>query len=774
EHGGAVRSVHSGPIVGLVSQLVLLAALAATVGLGAAGWSVGILYAIAVNALLARAVIRRGTHGLGPADWVTLTRATLIGGVTALTADVVDRPTPVTVLVSLATVALVLDAVDGRVARRTRTASTLGARFDMEVDAFLILVLSLYVAPGVGAWVLAIGMARYALVAARLFLPWLRASAPPRRWSKVVAAIQGIALTVAAAGILPQLTVGIILLVALVLLGESFGAEVWWLWRHRQGDQGQTMSKAAAVTVLAGLIIWFVLAVPTRLSLVTPVAFISIPLAGLLIVAVAVLSPRAVRRVTAVAVGVLLGLLTIVKALDLGFWAVFDRKFDLLNDWFYFGPGVDVLGDSIGRVGSIAVAAAAVAVAIAAVIIMPWAMIRVTRAVTKNRRVSIRAVVALGVVWIVFAITGLQLGPGVRVASTDAVSMVYDQLHSLGEDLADRSVFADQIADDPLRDTAADSVLTGLRGKDVVVAFVESYGRSAVHGTSFSPGIDAVLRDGTRRLDAAGFSSRSAFLTSPTFGAGSWLAHATVQSGLQVDSQQRYNQLLTHQRLTLTEAFSRAGWRTVFDVPANTVDWPEGEKFYGFDTLYDSRNVGYHGPKFGYAPMPDQYVLAALHRLELAPANRLPVMAEVDLVSSHHPWTPLPHLVDWNQIGDGAIFNGMPEQGESSQEAFHDPAAVRALYGQSIQYTLDTLFSFLTTYPNPNLVVIMVGDHQPHSYVSGQKPGHDVPISIIAHDASVLQQISGWNWQDGLLPSPAAPVWPMSAFRNRFLGAFSG
>ena len=767
-----MRSVQRGPIVGLVSQLGLLAVLAATLGLGAAGWSVGILYAMVSNALLGRAIIRRGTRGLGPADWVTLIRAGLVGGVTALVADSVDRTTPVAVLVSLATVALVLDAVDGRVARRTRTVSTLGARFDMEVDAFLILVLSLFVAPAIGPWVLAIGLARYAFVAASLFLPWLAASAPPRFWSKVVAAIQGIALTIAAADLLPRLVESIILLAALALLGESFGREIGWLWRHRRSDQRPVVSRAAALAVTAGLIIWFVLAVPTRLSLITPVAFICIPLAGLIIVAVVLVSPPALRRAAAVVVGVLLGLLTIVKALDIGFSAVFDRQFDLLNDWFYFGPGVDVLSDSIGRAGSIAVAVAAVAFAVAAVITLPWAMVRLTRAITNNRRRSIRVLVTLGLAWILFAITGLQLGPGVRVASTSAIGLVYSQLHGLGDDLADRSTFAAQIADDPLRSAPTDSLLSSLRGKDVLLAFVESYGRSAVQGTSFSSGIDAVLEDGTRRLDAAGFSSRSAFLTSPTFGAASWLAHSTLQSGLRVNSQQRYNQLLTHKRSTLTEAFSRAGWRTVFDVPANTIDWPEGAKFYGFDTLYDSRNVGYRGPKFGYAPMPDQYVLSAFHRLELAPAGRSPVMAEIDLVSSHHPWTPLPHLVDWNQVGDGTIFNGMPEQGESSEEAFQDPEKVRALYGQSIQYTLNTLFSFITTYPNPNLVVIMVGDHQAHSYVSGDRPGHDVPISIIAHDPAVLQQISGWNWEDGLLPSPTAPVWPMGQFRDRFLAAY--
>ena len=60
---------------------------------------------------------------------------------------------------------------------------------------------------------------------------------------------------------------------------------------------------------------------------------------------------------------------------------------------------------------------------------------------------------------------------------------------------------------------------------------------------------------------------------------------------------------------------------------------------------------------------------------------------------------------------------------------------------------------------------------QPSRVVPG-RPGHDVPISIIAHDAAVMRQIAGWGWVDGMRPTTAAPVWPMSAFRNRFLGAF--
>ncbi|MGH8960912.1 MAG: CDP-alcohol phosphatidyltransferase family protein [Jatrophihabitantaceae bacterium] len=229
-----MRVVQPGPIAGLLSQLAVIAAIAASIGLSARGWIVGISFGVIANLLLARGLARHGAGGLRPADRVTLTRATLVGGVATLVADSFGRPTPVAMLLGLTVLALVLDGVDGWVARRTRTASTLGAHFDMEVDAFLILLLSVYVARSSGAWVLAIGTARYAFLAAGWVLPWLRETLPARYWRKVVAAIQGIVLTIAAAGVLPGLVTEAALVVALGLLAESFGRDVWWLWcRHR-------------------------------------------------------------------------------------------------------------------------------------------------------------------------------------------------------------------------------------------------------------------------------------------------------------------------------------------------------------------------------------------------------------------------------------------------------------------------------------------------------------------------------------------------------------
>ena len=185
--------------------------------------------------------------------------------------------------------------------------------------------------------------------------------------------------------------------------------------------------------------------------------------------------------------------------------------------------------------------------------------------------------------------TGVQAVEGAPVASTSAASLTVDEVQLVRADLADQREFAREIEADAYaerRPRPAGSLLAGCAGKDVLLVFVESYGRVAVQDTSYSAGIDAGARPGHRRAGGGRLPRRSsAFLTSPTFGAGSWLAHATLQSGLWVDSQRRYRQLLGADRLTLTDLFGRAGWRTVFDVPANTEDWPEGKDFYGFQRL---------------------------------------------------------------------------------------------------------------------------------------------------------------------------------------------
>lgn len=231
---GRLSTALRGPVAGAGVQLAQLAVLSAGWGLGLAGWLAGFVYGLVSNTLLATALYRASARRLGPANAVTLFRSTLVGSVTALAAaDLGGRPAAPAVLVSIATTALILDAVDGWVARATGTVSALGARFDMEVDAFLLAVLSVFLTPSLGPWVLAVGGMRYAFVAAGWVLPWLRAPLPPSLARKAVAAAQGIALVVASAGVFGPLTESVLVGLALALLVWSFGRDVVWLWRRR-------------------------------------------------------------------------------------------------------------------------------------------------------------------------------------------------------------------------------------------------------------------------------------------------------------------------------------------------------------------------------------------------------------------------------------------------------------------------------------------------------------------------------------------------------------
>jgi hypothetical protein len=200
------------PAAGLGAQLSLLVLLwAAGVCLGFAGWLAGAVYALVVWAVLGAALRRSRIRSFGAANGVTLARATLVGCVTAIVAQTFWERESVTALVVIATVALVLDAVDGHVARRTGTTSGLGARFDMEVEAM-----------------------RYAFVAAGWAVPWLRAPLPGSMAGKTVAAMQGIVLVFAAADVAPRPVGYVAVASALACLCWSFGRDVVWLWRNRQ------------------------------------------------------------------------------------------------------------------------------------------------------------------------------------------------------------------------------------------------------------------------------------------------------------------------------------------------------------------------------------------------------------------------------------------------------------------------------------------------------------------------------------------------------------
>ena len=245
-----MRAFRALPVDSAVTQLVLLGALGWAAPVGGAAVAISFGCALVGLALLSRGLAGQGRRGLGPADHVTVTRATLACAVAALTAQsllghahLLGQGPPLrhghpTMLVAVAGLALVLDAVDGWVARHSRTETPLGARMDMEVDAFLILVLSVAASVVVGWWVLAIGAFRYGFLTATWVAPWLGGAVPPRWSRKAVAALQGVVLTVVTAQVLPRGACVAALAVALALLAWSFGTQVAELWPSRQRRVG--------------------------------------------------------------------------------------------------------------------------------------------------------------------------------------------------------------------------------------------------------------------------------------------------------------------------------------------------------------------------------------------------------------------------------------------------------------------------------------------------------------------------------------------------------
>jgi phosphatidylglycerophosphate synthase len=769
---GVLPAVRLAAIGGMLATAALLGVVSATAGLGLAGWIAGLVTGAAAAALLVTVRMRSDEPAIHAADWVTLTRIVLIAGVTGLVADSFGRSVSMTALVTLSSVALALDAVDGLVARRTGTGTPLGARIDGEADAFLIGVLSIFVSRDYGSWVLVIGAARYALLLAGWLIPWLRAPLPPRFWRKVVAAVQGIVLTVAASGVPSRLLGMIAVAVALLLLAESFGRDVIWLYRTGAGQRTRRTVRITVLVLALGLL-WFDLVAPDRSWDFSFGAFVRLPVEILVLVAVALVLPPWPRRIVAAVAGILLSVLTLDKILNVAMYEEVDRAFNPLNDWSSIRPAAGVVRDAIGTTLTnvvLVVIWVGIALLVAAI---TAATIHVTAVAARHRRGTVRGLAAVTAIWGLSAALSLQLTPGSPVASTSATALAVSQVSAFRAALSDpRRFTAATRSPDPEAAIPASDLLTGLRGKDVLIVFVESYGQVAVRGSSFSPGVDAVLSQQNGMLTRAGWSTQSAWLTSPTFGGISWLAHSTLQSGLWVNSNQRYNELLASQRFTLSDAFKKAGWHTVADDPTDNPNWGPGTSFYHYDQLYNQKNVGYQGPKFSYSQMPDQYTLAEFQRNELKPGHQ-PVMAEIDTTSSHLPWAPLPKMVPWNKVGNGSIFDPQPAQSESSTTVWRNQNTVKQFYGMSIQYSLTALTSWVTELNDPNLVLIFMGDHQPHTAVSGSGATHDVPVSIVTRAPSVLEQMSSWHWQDGLIPNLGAPLEPMDAFRNQFLNTFS-
>ncbi|QUC59827.1 sulfatase [Streptomyces sp. A2-16] len=544
----------------------------------------------------------------------------------------------------------------------------------------------------------------------------------------------------------------------------------WFGWRRRYPRTARGVS--VGTSVLAGLLVLLVLLFPNRLDHMNLRSFFRLPVEAIVIAAVLLVLPPRARRIAAVLFGLFLGLFTVLKFMDMGFYQTLARPFDLVFDWIMLGNATDWLRESFGRTGEVLAVTGVIVLFLALLALCTWAMVRLTNLMSRHRQTAVGTTLVLGTVWVTCFTVGVQFG-GVSFATKGNTEFLANRVQHVRNGLGDAKVFEKESAVDAFAATPPDQLLTGLRGKDVLFTFIESYGRVAIDDPAMAPEIDATLKQGDATLKSAGFASRSGWLSSPVTGAGSWMAHSTFLSGLWVKNQQRYLNLTSSDRATLTSYFRKTGaWRTVGIVPGVRKSWPEG-KYFGLDHIYDSTHLGYKGPYFSWTPVPDQFSLEAFQKLEHGKKNRDPIMAEIILASSHNPWSPIAHMIDWNDLGDGSVFEQIKKEGTNPTEVWKSQERVRTEYRKAIQYSVDSLTQWMQRYGDENTVLVFLGDHQPVPTVTKGSTSKDVPITIVAKDPKVLDRVADWNWTDGLKPADNAPVWGMDKFRDRFMTAFA-
>ncbi|MGW1268835.1 CDP-alcohol phosphatidyltransferase [Streptomyces sp. NPDC002491] len=544
----------------------------------------------------------------------------------------------------------------------------------------------------------------------------------------------------------------------------------WWRWRGRHPRAARAVWWT--VTVLAFGLVLGALLLPNRISGLEVNRFTRLPVEAIIGAALLLALPRRPRTVVAVLGGVLLGALTVLNVLDMEFTEYLGRDFDLVLDWGLLDDAQSYVADSMGRATAVGAAIGLVLLVVLLSALMALATVRISNLMARDTRRATRATLIAATAWVTCSVVGLQIA-GMPVASHRSADTLVKKARQVRQTIKDEATFGKEVRHDTFGATPADQLVPDLRGKDMIFTFIESYGRSAIEDPVMAPGVDKTLGTSTQALAKSGFHAKSGWLTSATYGGSSWLGHSSTLSGLWVDNQQRYRSVMASDHLSLTKAFKKTGaWDTVGVMPGIQKGWPEA-KYYGLDKVYNAFEMGYQGPKFSWSTMPDQYALEAFQRLEHGRTDRdKPLMSEIILTSSHQPWAPIPKMVDWDSLGDGSVFEGIEKAGRKASDVIADGAASKEEYGKSIQYSVTALTEWLERYGTDDTVLVVLGDHQPIARVSGDNASRDVPISLVAKDPKVLDKIAGWNWTDGLKPAHNAPVWKMSAFRDKFLTAY--
>lgn len=445
------------------------------------------------------------------------------------------------------------------------------------------------------------------------------------------------------------------------------------------------------------------------------------------------------------------------------------RPLNLYLDVQLVSAVADLLRGTLGTViGTLVLVGAAIA-AIAAAILLGY-LLSTLHPERGNRRQWIVGVAAL--VTALVAVPARWIHPSGVALALPAVQLTREQVRHVASMMKENERFGAEMAVAPDHYADMPGLLAGLDGRDLILAFVESYGMSAIDDERYAPTIRPRLDSMLQAFDSAGLLIATGQLVAPSQGGMSWLGHGSLLSGLWLENQLRYDLLLASDRQTLVDDFEAAGYRTAALMPAITMAWPEGDRF-GYERIHAWEDIDYAGPSLNWVTMPDQFTWSYLENTIRRTDDR-PLFAEVGLISSHAPWTPvLPVLDDWDSIGNGEVFDSFADMGETPEELWRHGDRVREHYALAVGYAIDAMASYAVRYVDDTTVLIALGDHQPAPLITGEDASRAVPVHVIGRDPEVLAPFMEWGFAPGVIPPALDDVRRMDTFRDWFVNAFT-
>ena len=438
-----------------------------------------------------------------------------------------------------------------------------------------------------------------------------------------------------------------------------------------------------------------------------------------------------------------------------------DRQFNLYIDSRYLFGLYDLLKTSSHR-GDFLLMSAGMAVVAGVFIVSSWYAWRIASRALSDNRVRISFLGGSGLLLGAALAGGWTAGPPALLRLGQEILFIHRQVEQ-------QRGFAALLEKTARERAAGPASLKGLKRADVLLFVVESYGRIVFSRPRYRQAMEATMQRFAGVLDRQGFKAVSSFLVSPTYGGSSWLAHGTLESGLRVENDLEDTALLCSSLPPLASFFRGSGYRTVSVMPGTRFAYPEGA-YFGYDQVYYAEHFNYRGPTFGWAPMPDQFVLDWVRRREFTKRQR-PLFIRYVLISSHAAFNVQPpYISDWDLIGDGGIYTTL--QPVTYPIYWPDLRNAGDAYLRSLDYEFEILGDYLAKYIDTDTLIIIIGDHQPNLQITGAGEPWSVPVHVISRNPRLLEPFRKRGYTPGLIPDQPPPHAGMETFLPGFLQDF--